>query len=148
MLYLSRKFIVKTTKYRQLRFIFACIPDIFRKKITVSRYCFHWFFVNPFQPTVAFHTETSHFIYNANQMTGYYMNAKLGFNGLITIFNNLVAFFQTCKTSQITGNSFLTQSSPGVIFEEKKTGQIFIHVTLECLKNVRSVFRILAKSRM
>ena len=56
-------------------------------------------------------------------MTGYYMNAKLGFNGLITIFNNLVAFFQTCKTSQITGNSFLTQSSPGVIFEEKKTGQ-------------------------
>ena len=31
------------------------------------------FFLNPFQPSVAFHIVTSHLICNANQMTGFYM---------------------------------------------------------------------------
>ena len=34
--------------------------------------------LNPFQPSVAFHIETSHLICSEYQMTGFYMNATLG----------------------------------------------------------------------
>ena len=43
--------------------------------------------VNPLEPSVAFHIETSHFIDNAKQMTGFYMKCNNGlkwFNLLIT----------------------------------------------------------------
>ena len=33
---------------------------------------------NPFQPSIAFHIETSHFISAANQITGFYMKCKTG----------------------------------------------------------------------
>ena len=33
---------------------------------------------NPFQPSVAFHIETSHLICCANQMTGFYMKRNTG----------------------------------------------------------------------
>ena len=36
------------------------------------------FHLNPFQPSVTFHIETSHLICNANQIFGFYMNATLG----------------------------------------------------------------------
>ena len=34
--------------------------------------------VNPFQPSVAFHIETSHLICKAKQMTGFYMKCNTG----------------------------------------------------------------------
>ena len=34
--------------------------------------------LNPFQLSVAFYIETSHWICNANQMTGFYMKCKTG----------------------------------------------------------------------
>ena len=34
--------------------------------------------INPFQPIVAFHKETSHLICSANQMTGFYMECNTG----------------------------------------------------------------------
>ena len=34
--------------------------------------------VNPFQPSVAFHIETSHLISKANQMTGFYVKCNTG----------------------------------------------------------------------
>ena len=34
--------------------------------------------INPFQPSVAFHVETSHLIRNANQTTGFYMKCNNG----------------------------------------------------------------------
>ena len=34
--------------------------------------------INPFQPCVAFHIETSHLFYRANQMTGFYMKRNKG----------------------------------------------------------------------
>ena len=36
--------------------------------------------INPFQPSVAFHIETSHFICTENQMTGFYMKCNIGLN--------------------------------------------------------------------
>ena len=30
-------------------------------------------FINPFQPSVVFHIETSHLLFRAKQMTGFYM---------------------------------------------------------------------------
>ena len=33
---------------------------------------------NPFQPSVAFHKETSHLICSTNQMTGYYIKGNRG----------------------------------------------------------------------
>ena len=33
---------------------------------------------NPFQPSVAFHIKTSHLIFNANQMTGFFMKWNTG----------------------------------------------------------------------
>ena len=38
--------------------------------------------VNPFQPSVAFHIETSHLICNANQMTGFYIECNTGLKWL------------------------------------------------------------------
>ena len=38
--------------------------------------------VNPMQPSDAFHIETSHFIYTANQMNGFCMNTTWEKNGL------------------------------------------------------------------
>ena len=35
-------------------------------------------YFNPSQPSVAFHIETSHLIYTANQMTGLYMKCNSG----------------------------------------------------------------------
>ena len=37
-----------------------------------------WTEVNLFQPTVAFHIETSNLIYTVNQMTGFYMKCNTG----------------------------------------------------------------------
>ena len=37
-----------------------------------------WLFVNPFQPSVRFHIETSHLICTANQMTGFYIVCNTG----------------------------------------------------------------------
>ena len=37
---------------------------------------------NPFQPSVAFNIETSHFIYIANQMTGFLMKCNTGLKWL------------------------------------------------------------------
>ena len=34
--------------------------------------------LDPFQPSVAFDIETSHLIYTANQMTGFYMKCNAG----------------------------------------------------------------------
>ena len=34
--------------------------------------------INPFQPSVVFHIETSHLICNANRMTGFYMKCNTG----------------------------------------------------------------------
>ena len=39
-------------------------------------------FFNQFRPSVAFHTETSQFICNANQMTGFCMKGNTGVRGL------------------------------------------------------------------
>ena len=36
-------------------------------------------YFNLSQPSVAFHIETSHLIYTANQMTGFYMKCNSGF---------------------------------------------------------------------
>ena len=36
------------------------------------------FAINPLQPRVAFHIGTSHLIYNANQITGFYMKHNIG----------------------------------------------------------------------
>ena len=33
---------------------------------------------NPYQPSIAFHIETSHLICRTNQMTGFYMKCKTG----------------------------------------------------------------------
>ena len=41
-------------------------------------------FFNPFQPSVAFHIETSHLICTANQMTGFYVKCNFG-NGLTLV---------------------------------------------------------------
>ena len=46
--------------------------------------------VNPFQPIVAFHIETSHLFCSARQMTSFYMKRKTGLNGLITLSFPLV----------------------------------------------------------
>ena len=35
-------------------------------------------YFNPFQPSDPFHTETSHLIYTANQMAGFYMKCNSG----------------------------------------------------------------------
>ena len=34
--------------------------------------------LNPFQPSVVFHVETSHLFCSANQMTGFYMECNTG----------------------------------------------------------------------
>ena len=35
-------------------------------------------FINPFQPSVAFHIEISHLIFNENQVTDFYMECNTG----------------------------------------------------------------------
>ena len=49
----------------------------------VSNYLFRypscsWSIINPLQPGVAFHTETSHLFCRAKQMTGFYLNRNHG----------------------------------------------------------------------
>ena len=39
--------------------------------------------INPFQPSFAFHIEISHLFCRGKQITGFYMNATLGWNRLI-----------------------------------------------------------------
>ena len=78
-------------------------------------------------------------------MFGYYMNSKLDVNGFIAIFRNLVAFFQTCKTSQIIGNSLINQSSPGVIFEEKNRPNFYprnFGMSQKCQKRIQNIGEI------
>ena len=36
--------------------------------------------INPFQPSVAFHIETSHLVCTENRMTGFYMKCNIGLN--------------------------------------------------------------------
>ena len=51
---------------------------------------------NPFQPSVAFHIETSHLICTANQMTGFYLECKTGLKWVnsfhISVFFYFIAF--------------------------------------------------------
>ena len=46
----------------------------FNEALTLS-FLFH---VNPFQPSVAFHIETSHLFCRAKQITGFYMKCNTG----------------------------------------------------------------------
>ena len=58
--------------------------------------------INSFQPSDAFHIETSHLICNANQMTGFYMECNNGRNGLSPISNrDYFLNFLPSQTSEI-----------------------------------------------
>ena len=67
-----------------------------------------WFYfvhavLNPYQSNVAFHIETSHFIYTANQITDFfYMNCKTG----LKLVNNRFSGF-TLSTTESATQSFI-----------------------------------------
>ena len=55
---------------------------------------------NPFQPSVAFHIETSHLICIANQMTGSYMECNTGLEWVsVHFFEIIVDTLRVCWTN-------------------------------------------------
>ena len=53
--------------------------------------------INPFQPSLAFHTETSHLFCSADQMTGFYMECNTGLKWIKGICK-LFAIRQKCES--------------------------------------------------
>ena len=64
--------------------------------------------INPFQPSVAFHIETNHLIFNAWKMTGLYMKRNTGLNRVKTMII-AVLLLQGVTFKHIKGVNILLQ---------------------------------------
>ena len=102
--------------------------------------------LNPFQPSVAFHRETGHLIYNANQRLVSICNATPSWTGLteneniicekclFTHFMPLVSFYIPCKHQKTSGENkfgwkcyYKTKPFRG-LFEEFCTQSYILHL--------------------
>ena len=69
------------TKYKLLSIrliisMFCIFPQLHRKSLNAAIYQYLTCWINPFQPTVAFHIETSHLICSVNQVTCFNMKCN------------------------------------------------------------------------
>ena len=68
--------------------------------------------INPFQPSVAFHIETSHLFCVGKKMTGFYMKCNTGLKQVNPFCANICKVLENIEINGSIGRNRLTQSFP------------------------------------